>query len=169
MAKQSCCGSSSSSRNVKYRFVTLPKPLSTSDEGKTPVQSACCGGVGNLTYTKRQRKSKNASGVDRWVIDLVETPVGKIRRVSTQLDIRDVLGSWKCRWSNGRMDYKVDPGLYCVGTPDNQSPVLVTSNYKMTFDRVRKELENISAWILVLDTDGVNVWCAAGKGADSSY
>jgi hypothetical protein len=62
------------------------------------------------------------------------------------------------------MDYKVEPGLYCVGAPDEKSPVLVTANYKMTFDRLRKELEGLSAWILVLDTDGVNVWCAAGKG-----
>jgi hypothetical protein len=62
------------------------------------------------------------------------------------------------------MDYKVDPGLYCVGAPDEGSPVLVTANYKMTFDRLRKELDGVNAWIVVLDTDGVNVWCAAGKG-----
>jgi hypothetical protein len=62
------------------------------------------------------------------------------------------------------MDYKVDPGLYCVGSPDDASPVLVTANYKMTFDRLRRELTGVDAWILVLDTDGVNVWCAAGKG-----
>ena len=62
------------------------------------------------------------------------------------------------------MDYKVDPGLYCVGSPDAESPVLVTANYKMTFDRLRMELDGVNAWIMVLDTDGVNVWCAAGKG-----
>jgi hypothetical protein len=42
--------------------------------------------------------------------------------------------------------------------------VLVTANYKMSFDALRKELTGISAWILVLDTKGINVWCAAGKG-----
>lgn len=64
----------------------------------------------------------------------------------------------------GRMDYKVEPGLYCVGTPDENSPVLVTANYKMTFDRLREQLTELNLWIVVLDTDGVNVWCAAGKG-----
>jgi len=62
------------------------------------------------------------------------------------------------------MDYTVDPGLYALGQPDSQSPVLVTANYKLSFDRLREALPGRSAWLLVLDTKGVNVWCAAGKG-----
>jgi hypothetical protein len=54
--------------------------------------------------------------------------------------------------------------LYKIGTPDSSSPVLVTANYKLTFDVLRSELADVDAWILVLDTNGVNVWCAAGKG-----
>jgi hypothetical protein len=46
--------------------------------------------------------------------------------------------------------------------------VLVSANYKMSFDALRKELKGINAWILVLDTKGVNVWCAAGKGTFGS-
>ena len=88
----------------------------------------------------------------------------KIMHTSTELTIHDVLGSWKTRWGINRMDFKVEPGLYSVGKPDSSSSVLVTSNYKMTFDRLRKELKGLNTWILVLDTQGVNVWCAAGKG-----
>jgi len=62
------------------------------------------------------------------------------------------------------MNYKVEPGLYSLGSPDENSPVLVTANYKLTFDSLRKELSGLDAWILVLDTKGINVWCAAGKG-----
>ena len=62
------------------------------------------------------------------------------------------------------MNYKVDPGLYALGKPNKSSPVLVTANYKMSFDRLRKALPGFDAWILVLDTNGINVWCAAGKG-----
>jgi acetyl-CoA decarbonylase/synthase complex subunit gamma len=69
------------------------------------------------------------------------------------------------RWGVGRMDYTVIPGLYALGAPDPDSPVLVTANYKMTFDRLRRSAAGIDAWILVLDTDGINVWCAAGKGS----
>jgi hypothetical protein len=62
------------------------------------------------------------------------------------------------------MNYMIDPGLYALGNPDSRSPVLVTANYKMSFDRLRKELPGRNLWILVLDTKGVNVWCASGKG-----
>lgn len=84
--------------------------------------------------------------------------------VSAILSRKDRFGTWKARWGINRMNYKVDPGLYSIGRPDSDSPVLVTANYKMSFDALRKELSGISAWILVLDTKGVNVWCAAGKG-----
>jgi acetyl-CoA decarbonylase/synthase complex subunit gamma len=62
------------------------------------------------------------------------------------------------------MHYTVDPGLYALGHPDSHSPVLVTANYKMSFDKLREAFAGRDAWILVLDTGGVNVWCAAGKG-----
>jgi hypothetical protein len=52
--------------------------------------------------------------------------------------------------------------------PDSQAPLLVTANYKLTFDYLRRELASISAWILVLDTRGINVWCAAGKSLFST-
>jgi hypothetical protein len=58
----------------------------------------------------------------------------------------------------------VEPGLYSVGNPDNTSPVLVSANYKLTFDTLRKNLTALDCWLLILDTKGVNVWCAAGKG-----
>ena len=83
---------------------------------------------------------------------------------STELTRADRLGALKVRLDIGRYRYRVEPGLYRVGEPDATSPVLVTANYKLTFDAVRKELSGIDAWLLVLDTKGINVWCAAGKG-----
>ncbi|MDD4159644.1 MAG: mercury methylation corrinoid protein HgcA [Synergistaceae bacterium] len=84
--------------------------------------------------------------------------------LSTSLDTMDILGAWKTRWGIGRMTYTINPGLYSVGCPDQYSPVLVTSNYKLTVDKVRKNLSGRNLWVLVLDTKGINVWCAAGKG-----
>lgn len=75
----------------------------------------------------------------------------------------DKLGSAMVRAGIGRGVYRVAPGLYCAGKPDGDSPVLVTANYKLTFDILRRQLTGITAWLLVLDTRGVNVWCAAGK------
>ena len=62
------------------------------------------------------------------------------------------------------MHYTIEPGLYALGNPNPQSPVLVTANYKMSFDKLRQELPGGNFWILVLDTKGINVWCASGKG-----
>jgi len=62
------------------------------------------------------------------------------------------------------MRYRVEPGLYATGKPGDQSPVFVSANYKMSFDRLRAQLSGIDSWVMVLDTKGVNVWCAAGKG-----
>ena len=62
------------------------------------------------------------------------------------------------------MRYAVKPGLYAVGNPDRDSDVFVSANYKMSFDILRRALKGMNAWILVLDTKGINVWCAAGKG-----
>lgn len=83
--------------------------------------------------------------------------------VKTRLERPDRLGAVLVRLGVGRGGYRVAPGLYAVGSPGPQSPVLVTANYKLSFDSLRKELSGIDAWILVLDTLGVNVWCAAGK------
>ena len=91
-------------------------------------------------------------------------PSGRIPRVPSALTGRDRWGSIKARWGVGRMDYSIDPGFYALGSPDGGSPVLVTANYKMSFDCLREALPGRNGWILVLDTLGINVWCAAGKG-----
>jgi hypothetical protein len=88
----------------------------------------------------------------------------EIPAIYTHLSRGDVLGGWLVRWDIGRMRYTIPPGIYAVGQPTTEAPVLVTANYKLTFDLLRKELGGIQAWILVLDTKGINVWCAAGKG-----
>lgn len=63
-----------------------------------------------------------------------------------------------------RMGHRVAPGLYSMGHPGLESPVFVTANYTLSFDALRSALKGVDGYILVLDTEGVNVWCAAGKG-----
>lgn len=86
-----------------------------------------------------------------------------ITEVTDKLTFSDIMGSFKARLGINRMNFKVSPGLYSLGKPDSNSPVMVTENYKMSFDDLRKELMGINTYILVLDTKGVNVWCAASK------
>ncbi len=103
-----------------------------------------------------------------FVIGSINTRIGAIPRISSKLTGTDRWGAFKVRWGLRRMSYKVDPGLYALGEPRSDSPVLVTANYKLSFDALRSALPGRSLWILVLDTDGINVWCAAGKGTFST-
>ena len=99
-----------------------------------------------------------------FVTGKLETPVGTVPQVATGVSWRDRWGAFRVRLGFGRMRYTVEPGLYGVGAPRQDSPVLVTANYKLSFDHLRTALVGHDAWILVLDTSGINVWCAAGKG-----
>lgn len=63
-----------------------------------------------------------------------------------------------------RGEHRVEPGLYALGKPVPESPVFVTANYTLSFDALRSALAGVDAYLLVLDTQGINVWCAAGKG-----
>ena len=120
--------------------------------------SVCCSSGGGEIQPGRPRLDQG------FVTGSVSTPVGSVPQISSQLEWRDHWGTFKARWGVGRMDYAIDPGLYALGNPGSESPVLVTANYKMSFDELRGALPERDFWILVLDTKGINVWCAAGKG-----
>jgi len=106
------------------------------------IQPSCCGGA-------RASASETSE---------------KILSASSRLNLADHWGSVRMRLGINRHKYRVIPGLYRLGSSGRNSPVFVTANYKLSFDTLRKNLAGMEAWILVLDTKGVNVWCAAGKG-----
>jgi acetyl-CoA decarbonylase/synthase complex subunit gamma len=124
------------------------------------MTSASSCGCSTLEETPHSPPRLNQS----FVVGSIKTPAGDVSQVSAHLHRRDHWGTIKARWGVGRTDYIIDPGLYALGNPDKNSPVLVTANYKMSFDYLRRDLSGRNFWILVLDTKGINVWCAAGKG-----
>lgn len=83
---------------------------------------------------------------------------------TSTLTAHDRIDHLQARLGLNRMGHKVAPGLYGLGTPDQRSPVLVSANYTLSFNALRSSLAGTDCYILVLDTKGVNVWCAAGKG-----
>lgn len=111
-----------------------------------------------------KRELNNCCSSPYLVKEFIDTAAGKIPQIDTSLVFRDILDAWKARWGINRMNYKVPPGLYAVGQPEQDSPVLVSANYKLSFDMLRKELAGQDAWVMIIDTKGINVWCAAGKG-----
>ena len=145
---------------------TSTQPIGIQASMPDPVQDeVCCGTPPGPASSRFERPGY---ALCQFVEDFIDTPIGSVPRLKTRLNFRDCLETIAVRWAINRQDYKVAPGLYCIGTPNPESPVLVTANYKLTLDTLRKELEQIDAWILVLDTRGINVWCAAGKALFST-
>lgn len=99
-----------------------------------------------------------------WVTGTLRSGAGTALRVSTDITKTDRWEHFRCRIGPFRDDYTVRPGLYAAGDPGRNSDVLVSANYKLSFDHLRRELNGLDVWIIVLDTKGINVWCAAGKG-----
>jgi NAD-dependent dihydropyrimidine dehydrogenase PreA subunit len=62
------------------------------------------------------------------------------------------------------LPFPCSTGLVEIGNPGRNSPVLLTGNFRLTVERVRRVLEGIDAYLLVANSRGVNVWCAATGG-----
>lgn len=132
------------------------------DQCGSPVDDEpCCGPPAGPPSSRHEKPGYNLCG---FVEAFMDTPVGPVPLIKTRPALRDQLGTLKVRMDIGRDNYKVAPGLYAFGRPDADAPVLVTANYKLSFDHLRSQLDGVDAWLLVLDTRGINVWCAAGKG-----
>jgi len=58
-------------------------------------------------------------------------PVPQVAAILSRADHRGTIGA---RTGIQRDQYTLTPGLYCVGRPTGDSSVLVTANYKLTFD-----------------------------------
>ncbi len=125
-----------------------------------PDNAPCCGAPPGPPSSPDERPGYR---ICPFVESFLATPAGMTPQVRTRLGMGDLLGVLRARLGISRDRYRIAPGLYAVGAAMADSPVLVTANYKLSFDALRRELSGVDAWILVLDTRGVNVWCAAGK------
>jgi len=60
----------------------------------------------------------------------------------------------------------VTEGIYEIGAPDENSPVLVTTNFSLTYFIVSGEIESsrVPSWLLIMDTEGLSVMTAWAAG-----
>lgn len=73
--------------------------------------------------------------------------------------------AYLCRW----LPHAAPTGLFPIGSPNEDSPVIVTANFSLTVRRVRRALRRQDVWLLVVNTHGINVWCAAAGGAFTEH
>ncbi|MGD9259670.1 MAG: methyltransferase domain-containing protein [Desulfobacterales bacterium] len=76
--------------------------------------------------------------------------------ISITKSLWDFIGRW--------FPNPVEPGLRKIGQPGTEAPVFVTGNFHLTVRRVEKSLADMDAWLLVVPTLGINVWCASTGG-----
>ncbi|XRO76830.1 acetyl-CoA decarbonylase/synthase complex subunit gamma [Methanocaldococcus sp. 10A] len=82
-------------------------------------------------------------------------------------ELMPVLTLRQCIYTDPRKPQAVEPGLYPIGNPDENSPVILTTNFSLTFYTVTGDFEkdNVTCWLLVMDTGGkaVDVSVAGGQ------
>ncbi len=71
------------------------------------------------------------------------------------------VGGWLVAYLFRWFGHAAPTGLYWSGFPDRNSPVLVTCNFSLTIKRLLKAVEDLDLWVLVANSEGINVWCAA--------
>ncbi|MHA2269356.1 MAG: methyltransferase domain-containing protein, partial [Promethearchaeota archaeon] len=74
---------------------------------------------------------------------------------------RSQMQIYKCIFTGQADHIPIEPGIYQSGQPNQKSPVIATANYLYTYIRVMRALKGIDAWVLCVDSKGINVWCAA--------
>ena len=72
----------------------------------------------------------------------------------------------QCIYTDPRSEPEVEAKLYPVGNPDESSPVIVTTNFSLTYFTVEGDLAraNQDAWVLVVYTKGFAVDTAVATG-----
>jgi len=74
---------------------------------------------------------------------------------------------WKFNiYTDPRKPVSVDPQLYTFGKPDEMSPVMLTTNYALTYFTVESDIKKfgIDCYLIVADTEGISVESAvAGR------
>lgn len=102
------------------------------------------------------------------IINTVDIDGLKVPVLSREMKQKDKMGTAMVRCGINRYTYEVPTGLYLLGELESAKDVIVTCNYRLTIDVLRSSIKSKGVFILVLDTFGINVWCAAGKSTFAS-
>jgi CO dehydrogenase/acetyl-CoA synthase delta subunit len=171
-----CCSGDRQESRASCDAATVP--AEEERQCTEPGAGPCCGGSQPKTRTCCSKTPATGSGrlqpepvaisccfrAETDASCTCEKDFPDIQSTTSTLTGKDKIDHVLARWGVNRTGHRVRPGLYRLGNPGADSPVLVSANYTLSFDALRSSLRGKEAYILVLDTKGINVWCAAGKG-----
>jgi hypothetical protein len=127
------------------------EPLDTCSKGADTPQFPCCSCTPD-------------SAPPSCTCDGYPPPALETGKATSTITVANRFDHFLARWGVNRAGHRIEPGLYRLGNPNPDSPVFASANYTLSFDALRSALAGTDGYILVLDTQGINVWCAAGKG-----
>lgn len=151
-----------------------------------PSSTALDGALKDLVFIRRAALQKKFRPLGFPVItfpfrladdDFTEAIVGSVFLLKyAGIVVFDSLDPWKALplfvlrqniYTDPQRPLTVDQGIYEIGKPDKDSPVLVTTNFSLTYFIVSSEIETsrVGTWLCVMDAEGLSVltaW-AAGK------
>jgi len=130
----------------------------------TSSPGSCCGEDASVARPSCCAPTSGEGGIPKINPEPVAGEPAPIRETTSEITLSNLVDHFLARWGVDRMGHIVTPGLYRLGNPSPESEVFVSANYTLSFDALRSALAGRDAFILVLDTQGINVWCAAGKG-----
>ncbi len=110
---------------------------------------------GSIQGLELRKKGNENGNYDKYYLPKLKSYKG----LKSQLRI------YRCLLTGQIDKVAIEPGVYKSGNPGVDSPIVVTSNYDYTYIKVMRDLKGIDAWVLCVDSNGINVWCAA-RGND---
>jgi NAD-dependent dihydropyrimidine dehydrogenase PreA subunit len=66
-------------------------------------------------------------------------------------------------------NFPCELGLARIGNPNEDSPVFLSGNYTLVVDRLKRALKGANCYLLIANSRGSNVWCAAGMNEFSEH
>jgi acetyl-CoA decarbonylase/synthase complex subunit gamma len=106
-----------------------------------------------------QQDAAIALGIVKYASVIVTDPLS-VGSTKAALTLRQNL------YTDPQKPIQMNPGLYRVGTPDKDAPVLMTVNFSLTFFTLQGYLESsrVPCFMLIVDTEGLSVLTAVAAG-----
>lgn len=123
-------------------------------------------GFPTITFTQAAARGVDSQAADEEVLEAA-TYVAKYAGIVVlgRMEPWQLLALVTARqniYTDPQKPIQIEEGLYQIGTPDETAPVLVTTNFSLTYFTVEGDVEasKVPAWVVVVDTEGTSVLTA---------
>ena len=141
-------------------WATAWRPSRSSAVWRSRRTSGPSGSRSSPSPARRRSKTRPSSPPRR----SPSTPASSCSTTARPAGVYPLLTLRQNIYTDPQKPIQVEPGLYEIGAPGADSPLLVTTNFSLTYFTVSGEVEGagMPAWLLVADADGLSVLTTLG-------